>query len=188
MKQQITLKPHEEKVVPYIWLNGEETHIELHSELATENSSLHIVGIFVGSENKQLVCNTFVSHIAKHTKSRTTIRGVFFNNASFQNDGLIKIVRGAKNADGFFDSKILLFDDAQGRSVPSLEIDENELKAGHASTVGRPDAEQLFYLRSRGIPEAAAERLLVTGFFEPTLALLPPLEQKSIREKLTHIL
>src|SRR3990167_4474116 len=175
---KINLKQNEEKVVPFIWINpsrdsGHVFDSEANANMDGENSNLHIVGLFLGTGDASVVFNTAITHIAKNTKSKTTIRGVFLNNSSFSNDGLIKIKKGAKNADGYFTSKILLFDNAKGRSVPSLEIDENELKAGHASTVGRPDQDQLFYMKSRGLSEKEAERLIIEGFFDPVFRLLP---------------
>lgn len=179
---------NEEKIVPFIWINGEETVIDVNIQLVKEGGDVHIVGIFLGSGNHQVTFNTTVLHKAPKTKSRTTIRGVFYDHAGINNDGMITIQKGAKGADGYFASKILLFDDAKGRSVPSLEIDENDLKAGHASTVGRPDDNQLFYLRSRGLSEKEAEKLIVTGFFDPVIKLLPPNQQNKVIKELMEVL
>lgn len=181
---EIVVKENEEKIFPYIWVNGDNEETLITARLVGEGASLTIVGIFYGMGNKSVVFNTNVTHEAPKTKSLTTMRGVFKERASFTNDGMVRINRGAKGADGYFASKVLLFDDAKGRSVPSLEIDENELKAGHASTIGRPDAEQLFYLRSRGLSEKEAEELLITGFFDPMITLLPDNEQEIIRKQL----
>ncbi len=181
---KIVVKKNEEKVVPFVWINGSENEVSVDARLVGEGASLKIVGIFLGTDSSSIIFNTSVVHEAPNTKSLTTLRGVFRNRAIFNNDGMVRINKGAKGADGFFASKILLFDDAKGRSVPSLEIDENELKAGHASTVGRPDENQLFYLRSRGLSEKEAEQLIVTGFFEPIVRLLAPSEQKDIRKRI----
>ncbi len=175
---------NEEKVLPIVWINGKEQTINMDIELVKEGGNVHIVGIFIGSKNNAVTFNTTVVHKAAKTKSRTTIRGVFLNNSSISNDGLITIQKGAKGADGYFASKILLFNNAKGRSVPSLEIDENEVKAGHASTVGRPDDNQLFYLRSRGLSEIEAERLIISGFFRPVITFLSPSMQKTIERKI----
>lgn len=183
-KLKIIVKKNENKIVPFIWINGKEQEVFIEARLSGEGASLKIVGIFLGSDNRSIVFNTSVIHEAPKTKSLTTLRGVFKEHSLFNNDGLVRINKGAKGADGFFASKILLFDDAKGRSVPSLEIDENELKAGHASTVGRPDEQQLFYLRSRGLSKEAAEKLIISGFFEPLLGVLSDIEQKATRNKL----
>src|SRR3989338_2425004 len=184
----ITVKKNEEKVVPYICINGSESEINFDAELIGEGANLTIIGIFIGKNSDSVIFNTNVIHKAPKTKSMTHIRGVFYDKSIFNNDGMVHIAKGAKGADGYFASKILLFDDAKGRSVPSLEIDENDLKAGHASTVGRPDENQLFYLRSRGLSEKDAEQLIVTGFFDPALQYLPLKEQKTVRKQLLHAL
>jgi Fe-S cluster assembly protein SufD len=184
MNTKIKIKKNQEKIIPFVWINGEEKEVSIDGELSSDGGSVHLVGIFLGTKNSSVIFNTKILHNALHTKSRTTIRGVFLDNSSFNNDGLITIIKGAKHADGYFASKILLFDNAKGRSVPSLEIDENEVKAGHASTVGRPDAEQLFYLQSRGLSEKEAQQLIISGFFDPALQYLPEKKQKEIKEKI----
>lgn len=181
---RVIVRSNEQKVLPYVWLNGENQEVAVQVRLVGERASLLLVGIFLGRKNHSLVFNTHVIHEAPHTKSLTHLRGVFSDRSSFSNDGMIHIEKGAKGADGFFASKVLLFDDAKGRSVPALEIDENDLKAGHASTVGRPDENQMFYLRSRGLSEKEAENLIVSGFFEPTIALLPESTRQEVRAKL----
>jgi Fe-S cluster assembly protein SufD len=187
MKKRIRIKNRQEKIIPFVWFD-QTTEIDLHIELIGEGSSVHIVGLFIGKESKHISFNTTVVHKASNTKSRTTIRGVFLDNSSFTNDGMICIEKGATGSDGFFSSKILLFDNAKGRSVPSLEIDENDLKAGHGSTVGKPDEEQIFYLQSRGLSEKEAEKLIVSGFFEPVISLLSSIQMKQVRKKIASII
>lgn len=167
------VKKNETLILPYFWVDDEDSDVILEIRLAGEGASATIVAGFLGSK-KSIVFNTKVIHEAPKTKSFTLLRGVFRNTSIFENDGLVKIAKGAVGSDGYFASKILLFDNAKGKSIPSLEIDENDLKAGHASTVGRPDAEQIFYLRSRGLSEKEAVELIVTGFFRPLLPYLSP--------------
>ncbi len=183
-KITITLRKNEEKVMPLVWIDEKENEIVLEADLAGENATLRVIGIFFGTKNNALTCTMKILHSAKKTKSFTAIRGVFKDKSEFKNDALITIRKGSSGADGYFASKILLFGDAKGRSVPSLEIDENDLKAGHASTVGRPDQEQLFYLQSRGLSEKEATSLIISGFFEPLLKLFPLSEEKEARRRL----
>ena len=186
-KIEVKIKKNEEKIIPFIWIDGEEPEVFYDIHLVGEGAKVTLVGILLGTNSHNAVFNTRVVHEAQNTTSLTTIRGVFKDHASFNNDGMVRITKGAKNADGYFASKILLFDDAKGRSVPSLEIDENELKAGHASTVGRPDEEQMFYLRSRGLAEKEAEQLIISGFFQPVIQLLTANEQEEVQEKLASV-
>lgn len=180
----ITVGKNEKRVLPFIWADERENEFAIEARLIGEGASLHIVGIFLGSGDSRLVFNTTVIHEAPKTKSVTSLRGVFRDRTEFNNDGLITIQKGAKGADGYFSSKILLFDSASGRSVPSLEIDENELKAGHASTVGRPDPLLLFYLQSRGLTEKEATTLLIAGFFVPLFPYLPENERAAAKKRL----
>lgn len=182
------IKRNEEQVIPFVWINGEENEVYLNIKLAGDGASVKILGIFLGTKNSSITFNTNVVHQAKNTKSITTIRGVFKNNFSFSNNGLIKISKGAKGSDGYFTSKILLFDDAKGKSIPSLEIDENDVKAGHSSTVGRPDEKQLFYLQSRGISKDQGEKLIVSGFFEPIIKMFENDKKSQIEDKINKYL
>lgn len=185
---ELAIKENEELVYPFIWINGKEKEITIRVNLIGANSSVLLYGIFLGNGNRQIVFNTDVVHSGKNTRSMIHIRAVFFDESSFSNDGMIRILKGAKNADGFFASKVLLFDSAKGRSVPSLEIDENEVKAGHGSTIGRPDPRQLFYMRSRGLTEKEAESLIVEGFFDPVVRLLPTTQRRATNMQITKFL
>lgn len=182
---ELIVKENENVVYPYVWTNNNVGAVNVQAILEGNNASLLLCGIFLGTENSSATFNTHVEHRGRNTRSLTTIRGVFTHMSSFSNDGMVRINKGAKGTDGYFQSKILLFDDAKGRSVPSLEIDENEVKAGHGSTVGRPDPEQIFYMKSRGISEKQAELLLIKGFFDPLVSLLP-LEDKKNTEKIIN--
>jgi len=88
--------------------------------------------------------------------------------------GLIKIRHDAKGSQAFQTNRNLtLSSGAWAESVPNLDIETNDVKCSHASTVGPIDEEQRFYLESRGIPPEIAERLVVLGFFDEVLEQLP---------------
>lgn len=185
---ELEIKDHEDLVYPFVWINDEQENVTIKITIIGDNSSVLLCGLFLGSKGKHITFTTDVLHIGRHTKSRTMIRGVFFDNAVLHNDSVIRIQKGAKHTDAFFQSKILLFDDAKGRSVPSLEIDENEVKAGHGSTIGRFDESEMFYLRSRGLSEKEAEALLVLGFFDPILQLVPTTIRTEAKKKMSKFL
>lgn len=184
---KITIKKNEEKILPIVWADGENQELTVEIELVGEGGSVSLLGIILGGSQDQFILHTNIYHRAPKTKSRVHIRGVFKNHASFNNEGLINIQKGAKGADGFFTAKVLLFDDAKGRSIPSLEIDENEVKAGHAATTGQVDENILFYLQSRGLERKDAEKLIVAGFFEPIVKELPDGERRQIQDQLKNI-
>ena len=170
---KVIVRKNEERILPIVWADGENQELTIEAELVGVGASLSILGIVLGEGHEQFKLNTNIYHKAPKTKSRVHIRGVLHDHATFENVGLIHIRKGAKHADGFFTAKVLLFDDAKGRSVPSLEIDENEVRAGHAATTGQVDENILFYLQSRGLDRKEAEKLIVTGFFEPIIRELP---------------
>jgi Fe-S cluster assembly protein SufD len=88
--------------------------------------------------------------------------------------GLIKITEDATKSEAFQTNRNLtLSQGAWAESVPNLEIETNDVKCSHASTVGPIDDDQRFYLESRGIPTEVAERLVVFGFFDEVLERLP---------------
>ena len=75
--------------------------------------------------------------------------------------------------------------DAHGDANPILLIDENDVIAGHAASVGPVDPEQMYYLVSRGIPQSQAERLVIRGYLSPVITAIP---SKLLRQKMIDIL
>ena len=104
--------------------------------------------------------------------------------------GLIRVEKDARGTNAFQTNRNLkLSDTAWAESVPNLEIETNDVKCSHASTVGPVDEEQVFYLESRGVPTEIAERLIVAGFFDEVLEEFPvaaavPLIAAAIDERL----
>jgi len=136
--------------------------------LAGENASVEVVGLVIGKGSDEKVIETNIVHAAPNTKSNVNVRAVLRGRALFSFRGNVKIEKGAKGADAYLRSDALLFDDAKmGDDTPALEILEKDVKAGHAATVGKVDAQMLFYLMSRGISRKQAEEMLVEGFVEP---------------------
>ncbi len=88
--------------------------------------------------------------------------------------GLTRVRNGAHGADAFQTNRnLVLSEGAHADSVPTLDIQENDVRCSHASTVGPIDEDQLYYLESRGIDPAVAERLIVLGFFKDLAAATP---------------
>jgi Fe-S cluster assembly protein SufD len=88
--------------------------------------------------------------------------------------GLIRIRKGARGSNAFqTNHNLVLSEGAHADSVPNLDIDENDVKCSHASTVGPIDEDQRYYLETRGIEPAVAERLIVLGFFSDLASRAP---------------
>ena len=111
-----------------------------------------------------------MDHKVGNTFGRVVLRGVAKNGARVQVEGMIKIDKEANGVDDFLEMKLLLLDaKSQAVAEPKLEIEANEVKASHAATVGKIDEEELFYLTSRGIGLAEAEKLIVGGFLDQVI-------------------
>lgn len=138
----------------------------------------------MGNENKGLKLKITVSHNAENTKSNVIIKSALKDTSSVFFDGLIKIEKGAKGTDAWLAAHLLLLSQkARGIAVPNLEIVENDIKAGHATTVGRINDLELFYLMSRGLSEPQAKELIVEGFLQSILKEFPKELQEKAKEK-----
>jgi Fe-S cluster assembly protein SufD len=157
---------------------------ELKIELVGQGAECLVSAIFYGKATDHHNFNVILHHQAKSTKGDILIRGVYENEASGNFSGLIKIDRKAQLANSFFQNDVLLLDQAAAISVPTLEIEANDVKASHGSTTSRIDEDQLFYVRSRGIPLPLAKRMVINGFFQPILQRLPPALQRRINSNI----
>lgn len=117
---------------------------------------------------------TIQVHDAPRTTSDLLFKGAVKDTARSVYTGLIKITERGGQSEAFQTNRTLtLSRGAWAESVPNLEIETNDVKCSHASTVGPIDEEQRFYLESRGIPPETAERLVVFGFFDEVLSRMP---------------
>jgi Fe-S cluster assembly protein SufD len=115
-------------------------------------------------------------HAAPRTHSDLLFKGAVKDTAKSVYTGLIRIRDNATKSEAFQTNRNLtLSDGAWAESVPNLEIETNDVKCSHASTVGPIDEDQRFYLESRGIRPEIAERLVVLGFFGEVIDRLPNL-------------
>lgn len=160
----ITLKKDEKRLIA-LDLTKDST---LDVILAGENSSVEVVGLVLGKGNDVVALDANIVHAARNTKSNVNVRAVLRDRSTFSFRGNVKIEYGAKGSDAYLRSDALLFDEAKmGDDTPALEILEQDVKAGHAATVGKLDEEMIFYLMTRGITRSTAEKMLIEGFIKP---------------------
>ncbi|MFZ9684616.1 MAG: SufD family Fe-S cluster assembly protein, partial [Gemmobacter sp.] len=113
----------------------------------------------------------FMTHAAEGCESRQVFKRVLREGAVGVFQGKILVRPGAQKTDGYQISQALLLDDAsQSLAKPALEIYADDVKCSHGSTTGAIDETALFYLRSRGVPAAEAEALLVLAFLAEAVA------------------
>jgi Fe-S cluster assembly protein SufD len=115
-----------------------------------------------------------VEHRAGEATSETLVKSAASERGQARFLGNIRIAPHAQGSDARLrDDALLLSATAHVDSVPALEIGANDVKAYHGATVGAIDAEQVFYMESRGIERTAAERMIALGFFEPAIECFP---------------
>ncbi|MEX0806266.1 MAG: SufD family Fe-S cluster assembly protein [Patescibacteria group bacterium] len=130
-----------------------------------------LVVVFAGKDNDRIDLDLSMIHLKPRTKGRITVKGILRDRATARIRGLVKIEKGAQGADDFLEERTLLLgQEARVESFPYLEIEADDVRASHAATSSPVDEGQLFYLRSRGLSQSEAERLLVAGFLRPAVA------------------
>lgn len=146
---------------------------ELNVDLVGEGARLVSGGALLGDGRRHVDTRLGIRHIARDTACELLWRGLARDRARVVFHGGIRIEAGADGSDANLSNKnLLLSDSAEIDSQPVLEIDADEVKAAHGATIGRLDGTALFYLRSRGIPEATARAMLIDAFLREPLALL----------------
>lgn len=177
--EEIIVKENEELILPALW-TGKEKELVYNISLAGKGASIKFLGLLLGSEDQGLKLKITVVHQAENTKSEVIIKSALWDRSQVFFDGLIKIEKGAKGTNAWLAAHLLLLSQtSRGIAVPNLEILENDIKAGHAATVGRINDLELFYLMSRGISEEKAKQLIVEGFLQSIVDQFP----KELAEK-----
>ncbi|MDR7072931.1 Fe-S cluster assembly protein SufD [Fictibacillus barbaricus] len=137
-----------------------------------------------GDQKQNFVAQIF-NH-GKHSEGYILTHGVMKDNASSIFNGITKIEHGATKSHGEQTERVLMLSEkARGDANPILLIDEDDVTAGHAASVGRIDPLQMFYLMSRGIAKAEAERLIIHGFLAPVVSQMP---LESVKKRLVEVI
>lgn len=148
--------------------------MHLDTMLSGQGAQTHANVMAMVSQKQVQGINTRVSNRGRHTIGHILQRGVILDHAALVFNGVGNIIKGAKGADAQQESRILMLSKkARGDANPLLLIDESDVTAGHAASVGRMNAAQLYYLMSRGLCEKVARRLVIRGFMGPILAQIP---------------
>ncbi|WP_232696760.1 Fe-S cluster assembly protein SufD [Brevibacillus daliensis] len=160
------------------WILGEmndgNTVAGNESILKGKGSTADTKSITIGTGKQRSNLTSKVQHYGTHTDSQMLSKGVMTDEAVAILNGITKIEKGAEKANGEQAENILMLSEkARGDANPILLIDEDDVTAGHAASVGRVSEESLYYLMSRGIERRQAERLVIIGFLDPVVAEIP---------------
>jgi Fe-S cluster assembly protein SufD len=153
-----------------VHLGGRQARHESLSQLQAPGGFSEMLAITVASGAREYDQRTLQIHQAPNTKSDLLYKNALLDKARTIFSGLIIVDPDAQKTDAYQSNRnLMLSDDAESNSLPGLEIQANDVRCTHGATSARIDAEQEFYLKSRGIPRKAAEELLIFGFFEEVL-------------------
>jgi Fe-S cluster assembly protein SufD len=167
-------------------MNDGDTVSENITRLIGDGSYGDTKTVVVGRGEQTQNFTTSVIHYGKHTEGYILKHGVMKDSATSIFNGIGKIEHGASKSNAEQESRVLMLSDkARGDANPILLIDEDDVTAGHAASVGRIDPTQLYYLMSRGIPKTEAERLIIHGFLAPVVNQIPI---ESVKKQLIEVI
>ncbi len=154
----------------YFYNGGAVTRVKNHVDSCGFESESHTNELVFGSQSQKFDIYTYVVNSAQSSIAELHSKAALANTSFCILKGFAKIPFGSRNARSFVhESGMLLDKTAQIESIPAMSIDENEVKATHASATGPIDEEVLFYLTSKGLDEKRAKKLLVEGFFSSSI-------------------
>jgi Fe-S cluster assembly protein SufD len=173
-------------------LGGDYARLRSEAVLAGQGAESDQLAVYFGDGAQMLDFRTLQDHDAPNTRSDLLFKGAVEDTARSVYSGLVHLRPAAKKANASQTNRnLVLTEGASAESIPNLEIEANDVRCSHASTVGPIDDEQLYYLESRGIPPEEAERLIVLGFFDDVFERLPVGAltrglRRSVVDKLEH--
>jgi Fe-S cluster assembly protein SufD len=158
----------------------------LETNLAGAGAHTAVTGAYATRGRQHLDFDTLQEHAAANTTSDLAFRGVLDGRSTAVWRGMIKVDPGAQQTDAFQESRnLLLSKRAHADAIPGLEILANDVRCTHAAAIAQIDKDQLFYLRSHGLPDPIARRLVIEGFLA---AIVERFDEGSVRRVVTHAL
>lgn len=158
----------------------------LETNLAGPGAGAQVTGAYATRGRQHVDFDTLQEHAAPNTTSDLAFRGILTGRSSTVWRGMIKVDPGAQRTDAFQDShNLLLSKRAHADAIPGLEILADDVRCTHAAAIAQIDPGQLFYLRSHGLPDQQARRLVIEGFLQ---ALLERFAQGPMRDGLAGAL
>ncbi|MDR0922061.1 MAG: Fe-S cluster assembly protein SufD [Lactobacillales bacterium] len=155
-------------------MNDGNVIADFDSDLVGDGSHSEVKAVAISAGRQTQGIDTRVTNYGNHSVGHILQHGVILDRGVLTFNGIGHIIKGAKGADAQQESRVLMLSDkARGDANPILLIDENEVTAGHAASIGRVDPEEMYYLMSRGIAKQEAERLVIRGFLGSVITAIP---------------
>lgn len=163
---------------------------KINFHLKGENSQVTFLGLIIGRNDEKFHFETISNHTVPNTNAYYYIRAAMFDRSEIDYKGNLIIKPKAQITDCYLAHHTLMLSrDAKTNSIPSLEIEADDVKAGHAATIGKVDDDMIFYFQSRGIDKKQAQEMLIQGFLENDLKKIPNEEaQKTLTQAIADLL
>jgi Fe-S cluster assembly protein SufD len=167
-----------------VGLGGRFSKNRIEASLTGPGATAELKALYFGSGDQFFDYHTLQQHSVGQTTSDLLFKGALRDTARSVYAGLIRIEPGAARSDAYQANRnLLLSKSARAHSIPMLEIFNNDVRCTHGATVAPVDPAHLFYLESRGIPAATAERMIVHGFFGEVLDRIPVRQARDLVEQ-----
>ena len=186
--QQFIVVDNEKKTFVII-LTGEKDQVgDVKIIINGKKTEVQILGIIIGHGKQKINLYTLQDHLKPESKSDLLIKSVLFDEAKFYYQGLIKIEKDAQKSNAYQKNQnILMSPKSWADSRPTLEILANDVRCTHGVTIGKIDPQQTFYLKSRGLSEKLAQKMLLEGFLNEIILRIPDEKlQDEIRVKIKN--
>lgn len=162
------------------YLNN-KVNAKLHSRLVGEGASAFVRAVIISSTDNVQNIDVDIIHEEKHTNGLMHNIAIAGSNGKVKLNGVEKILQGSSKSDSYQNLKgIITSDDAEIEINPILLIDEYDITAGHAATVGKLEELSIYYLMSRGLSRKEAEKLMINGLLRP---LIDEIDDEEIKER-----
>ncbi len=183
--KRLTLNEQEHLRLTFIVMPGVSAEIPFEINIGKAGVNLEIYGLYLSPHSEQVKFDFTVRHLVGGSHSSQIFRGIVGGSARAEFDGLVYVAKDAQKTEAFQENhSILLSEGAVAESHPQLEIYADDVKCSHGATTGYLNPDELFYLRSRGIPEAEARKMQMISFVSPVIAHLPEEMKEQILSRL----
>ena len=168
-----------------VTLTGGVTRNDYNVNLEGEGCSSTLAGMAIGSESQHIDNNSYIRHNSKHCNSNQLFKYVLDDDSIGAFEGAIYVAEGAQFTEAYQSNRNLLASkNARMHTKPQLEIYNDDVKCSHGATTGQLDADALFYMRSRGIPEQEARTMLMQAFMVDVIDMV---KMEGLRDRLRHL-
>jgi Fe-S cluster assembly protein SufD len=154
----------------FVVLPGESKDIEVNVELCGPGAEAHLKGLYLCGADEKVRFKVVMHHRAPGCKSTQLFNGIAGGEAEVRFDGTIVVAPDAQQTEAYQENhNIVLTESAKVATKPQLEIYADDVKCSHGATVGQLNQDEIFYMRSRGIPEREAKTLQMISFLSPVI-------------------